>query len=179
MGQRVERTNSISLPRGSGVEPLLLAVKTFLQYSGVQSITIERGRIGCTRLVAEESVEKEPQLDLGTTMPYAIVRNAGNIVSVPHQNGQDVLAVLYQLFRRAAQDRVVTLCWVGSNNSAVWHWLDRQNLAWPTTEELQGLPFYQDAEVEDQALLLCCGERFGGTLIDMTVAYVVQLQEPA
>jgi hypothetical protein len=154
-----EKNESIEVPKGSGIDGFLLAIRQILQLPRVQSVIIDaRGKVSYKYFLREGEEALGLVLNFDELMPYAIVRN-GEVEEVLPMSG-NAAVVIGQLFERAASDHVYPVAWVAGANSTFWRWFDAalegRGVAGTHRDELFGLPFLRDRMVDDRVLLLCC-----------------------
>lgn len=161
-----ERTDSIRVPKNTGVDGFLKTLRRVLTLPRVQVINIDSsGMVSYTRIVREGEPPEPVDLDFSDLSPWSIVRN-GTLeeFTVPHD--APATATIARLFNLLTQESLVPVAWVTGANSDFWAWheetagvrLTRQNMAY-------GVPIYTDREVPDHSLILCAAYTKGTTLV--------------
>ena len=168
-----ERNETIEVPKGTGIEGFMLAIRAVLQLPRLQTVQIDsRGKVSYKYFLREGEESRTLELDFDALMPYAIVRNG--VVSEVLPMSENAAVVIGQMFTRAAADHVYPVAWLGGANSVLWEWflasLGPDNPV-HTAEDLYGLPLLRDRMVDDQVLILCCAFSRGSSLIDTQRSY--------
>lgn len=168
-----EQNQSVEIPKGTGIEGFLRAIREILQLPRVQELHIDaRGNITYKYFLREGEAPSALDLEFESLMPYAIVRN-GNVQEVVVK-ATNAAVVLGQMFGRAAADHMYPVAWVGGANTMFWTWFDT-SMGFKTLlqEELYGLPFLRDRMVEDSVLILCTAYGRRAALVDTQRSYKV------
>lgn len=173
-----EKTATLEIPKGTGLEGFLRAIREILLLGRVQELHVDvRGKISY-RYFAREGDTTTLDVDFESLMPYAIVRNGVVVEVIPW--GANAAVILGQIFARAAADHVYPVAWVGGAQTTFWHWFERTTgIANAITDELCGLPFLRDRMVEDSVLLLCTAYGRHAALIDTQRSYKILMPEVA
>lgn len=168
-----EHSQSMEIPKGTGIEGFLRAVREILTLPRVQDIHIDsRGKVTYKYFLREGEEARALNLEFESLMPYAVVRN-GHVeeVLVVNNNAGVVLA---QMFARAGADHMYPVAWVGGANSTFWRWFDAcMGFKSTSHDELFGLPFLRDRMVEDSVLILCTAYGPRAALTDTQRSYKV------
>lgn len=170
-----QHEEEIVVPKGAGVAGLLEAMKGVLNLPRVTNIVIQSpAKISYTFFLRKGDKKTQPQVSFDDLMPYAIVRN-GEVEEIPYPSA-DAPSACAELFEHASRDHMAPVCFLGGENSAFWEWykysLGRDS---PTREELFGLPFLTDRDMENMSLLLCTAYRRGGSIVDTIKSYKVSI----
>lgn len=176
MGRLIDKTDTIEIPRGAGLEGYIKALRDIWPLSLVRRILIEKGKIEYVRQVQPDDPFVPLKVDFDTVMPHTIIRN-GEVreLEVPIDNAAFALA---QMFRRASLDRLIPVAFVGGPLSVVWEWHHRTTgIELPITTELYGLQFLNDPHIEDATLFLCTSTERGAALIDTQRSYKILMPE--
>jgi hypothetical protein len=166
-----EQNESIEIPKGTGIEGFLRAIREILQLSRLQEIHVDaRGKVSYKYFLREGETAKALDVEFESLMPYAIVRN-GHVEEVLPR-GNNAAVVIGQMFAKAALDHVYPVAWVAGANTIFWEWFDKSTgQASLVHEELFGLPFVRDRMVEDPVLLLCTAYGRNASLTDTQRSY--------
>lgn len=172
----VDQTDAIEVPRGAGIDGIIKVVREILRRPRVKRVEIEKGKISFTQAIQPDNPFEPLKVDLDTVMPHTIIRNSDvREIEVPIDNAAHAIALM---FRRATLDRLVPIAFVGSSNSVVWVWHERTtHIELPTSDELYGLPFFDDPQVEDATLFLCASTERDASLIDTQKTYKILMPE--
>lgn len=171
----VERSDLIEIPKGTGTEGFVRALRAILQQPRVQEIHINsKGQVEYVRLVRPDEQMQPLAIDFDTIRPYAIVRN-GEVkeVRVPEDNAAIAISML---FRQVTMDRFYPVAFIAGANTELWRWYTRTtDLELPATDEFYGLPFFWDRQLEDETLILAAATARGAALIDVQRGYKISI----
>lgn len=173
----VDHEDAIEVPRGAGIDGLMKVVREILRRPRVKRIEIEKGKVSFTQAIQPDNPFEPLKVDLDTVMPHTIIRNCVDVkeIDVPADNAAFAVALL---FRRVTMDRLVPIAFVGSSNSIIWGWHQRTTgIELPAPDELYGLPFFDDPQVEDATLFLCASTERDASLIDTQKTYKILMPE--
>jgi hypothetical protein len=174
----VEQNEAVEVPKGTGIEGFMRAIREVLQLPRVQEIHVDaRGKVSYKYFLREGETPSELKVEFDSLMPYAIVRN-GLVVEVQPRAGADNAAVILgQMFARAAIDHVYPVAWVAGANTIFWRWFDESTgQASLVHDELFGLPFVRDRMVEDPVLLLCTAYGRYASIVDTQRSYKLLME---
>lgn len=168
-----EQNQTVEIPKGTGLEGFMHAIREILQLPRVQEIHIDaRGKIAYKYFLREGEEPKGLELEFETLMPYAIVRNGVVLEVMPTSTNAAV--VLGQLFGKATSDHMYPVAWVAGANTPFWKWFEKSmGFKSPGEEELYGLPFLRDRMLEDSVLILCTAYGRRASLIDTQRSYKI------
>jgi hypothetical protein len=172
-----EVTETVEVPKNTGVRGFLRVVEDILKRPRVQGIEIDaRGKVSF-RYFARKGEENLPlRTDFETLMPYMVVRN-GKAVELSDPSIHAPTAV-GQLFDMAAVDHLYPVAWVAGSNTKLWDWYVRSTNFNPSSrEEFFGLPFLTDRNIPDETLLLGAAFARGAALIDLQKSYKIVIPE--
>lgn len=181
MEEYKERTDTISVPRNTGVEGFIRAIRGILSLPRVQNISVNAtGQVSYRRYVRDGEVsEAKIDVDYSGLDPYAIIRNS-ELEEFPIRPGVSAASVIAHLFNKIAQEGCNAVAFVTGANSDFWRWheqtsgvsLDRRLPAY-------GLPIYADRQIPDHALVLCAAYARSATLLDCHrfIAVVMGVEE--
>lgn len=171
MAEYEEVKESVEVPKNVGLPGFMAAIAGILKLPRVQEINIDaRGKIAYRFFRRPEEEKHALAVDFESLMPYAIIRN-GKVVELaePDENAAVALA---QLLIQASIDHLFPVAFVGGAKTGVWRWLEVSTaLHCPVRDELLGVPFYFDRNVEDHCLMLCAGYARGGSIADTQKSY--------
>jgi hypothetical protein len=176
MKEYEQHDEEIELPKGVGVPGFLQAIKGVLSLPRVTDIRINaQGKITYTFFLRKGESQRLA-VNFENVMPYAIVRN-GKIEELPYPSSNAAVACA-QLFDAAARDHMFPVAFLGSQTSSFWEWYkDSLGKAPTTQEELYGLPFHFDPQVEEHVLMLCTAFSRSGTLADTIRSYKITVPQ--
>jgi hypothetical protein len=167
-----EHNEKIEVPKQSGVEGFLHALKAILTLPNVKKIEItSNGEVAYRYFLPKEAATTPLKVNFESLEPYAVVRNAGLVTELAFPDYNAAVAIA-QLFSMAAQDHLHPLALVGGTNSDLWAWYEETtSIKLFNKESLFGLPYLGDRKFEDGVLILCAGFARDGSLIDTHKSY--------
>jgi hypothetical protein len=171
---------SISVPRGTGVEGLLQAVRGILTLGRVQEVVISaRGEVSYSRLVAEDGEDPELEIDLGSLSPYAVIRTH-RLEEIEVLPGDSAAVAMSRLFFAASRDGFFAIALATGPRTVFQEWHSRTTGVGVGADEAYGLPVLGDPDIPDDVLVLCAGPSRTSRLIDTRRSYkLVMARRPA
>lgn len=174
-----EVIDTTEVPKNTGIEGFILAIRGILKMPRVTSINIDsRGKITHTRYVRQEEPRHQIEIDFDTVAPSSIVRNGQVLeLNIDELHGNAAVCVA-AMFARASQDHMFPVAWVvgAATYFNGWHQLTT-GVALPTASAF-GLPMYHDRFIPDEALLLACAFGPNAALIDAQMSYKITVPSP-
>jgi len=169
-----EKIERVEIPKSTGVEGFLHAIKAILQLPNIQKIEISgKGEVSYRYFVPKDAKDVATgslKVSFETLEPYGVIRN-GKVVELMSPALNAAVAI-GQLFNMASLDHLHPLALVGGANTELWAWYEgTTSIHMPTMESLYGLPFYGERMLEDNVLVLCAGFVRDGSLIDTQKSY--------
>jgi hypothetical protein len=177
MSDYKEVTETVEVPKNTGIRGFLHVVEGILKRPRVQSVEIDaRGKVSY-RYFARSGEERLPlSTNFDTLMPYMVVRN-GKAVELSDPSPIAPIA-LGQLFDMVAVDHLYSVAWVAGANTRFWDWYAATTrFSLFSREELFGLPFLTDRNIPDESLLLAAAFARGATLIDIQKSYKIVIPQ--
>lgn len=179
MSNKLRRvTKVVKTPRNTGTAGLLHSIEAILKMPRVQQITIgKRGQIEYEYLLPEEEPDREVQISFDSLTPGAIVRNRP-VVELPMTGNPAELSapsIIAQVLVAARRNRLFPLAFVGGIASTFFEWHRLAGVDFTSTEEAYNLPFYADAQIPNEALLIPTGLDRGTELVDTVESYKIDL----
>lgn len=165
-----EVTQTIEVPRGTGVEGFMRTIQEALKTPYMQNLSVDaRGRVQL-RYLTQDIENDDVEVDFTDLMPYAIIRNR-EIQEV--SSAASAALTVCQLFRNAATDHLYPLAFVSGTGSTFWAWyLACHAVEFARKDELYGVPYFEDASIPETSLCLCAGAR-GAPLAETVKTYKV------
>lgn len=180
MSELKEKTDTIEIPKGAGVDGLLHALKEVLtKRLRVQKVEIGAGGLLTYKHFVKEEDPAHLEIDFSELLPYGVIRNS-TVYELPDPHPNAALAIT-QLFHLAANEQLFPVVFVTGVQTALWSWFERTTgLALPRArgsaqEQLYGIPLLQDRQIEDQVLVLCAAYGHTTSLLDTRCAYKIAL----
>ena len=163
----------IDVPRETGVEGFILALRTILRKPRVQSVGIDvRGRITVTRFVRAEEPQVEFAIDFSSVTPSAAVRS-GEVLEVDVPAGEEPKTTVFRLFNEASRDQLYPVAFVVGANSSFYRWLDAS--AQVFGNNIFGQRVLKDRQIPDDVLILATSFGPRGELVDVQRCYKITL----
>lgn len=166
---------SIDVPRETGVEGFIVAIREVLKQSRVQSVEIDaRGKVNVVRFVRASEPRTEISVDFSTVTPAAAVRS-GRVIEIVTQPSDNPLEVLLRLYTACTRDQMFPVALIIGADSTFPAWLRSFGYDVDPLERLYGQPVLSDRHVPDDALILATSYGPNGALADVQHCYKVAL----
>jgi hypothetical protein len=174
-----ERSHSIAVPKNTGIDGFLRALRGILVLPRVRNINIDAtGAVRYTRYVRNDEPDSPVGVDYTGLEPWSIIRN-GDLEEIPIPPATPAPNVIAYMFNRLVQDSLVPVALVTGAASEFWHWHERTaRVRLARAGAAYGLPIYTDRQVPDHALVLCAAYVKGGSLIDCHRFLKVEMSDP-
>ena len=170
-------TDSIDVPKNTGIEGFIQTIRQILRLPRVQTITVNaRGKVSYDRYVAEGDPDQTIGVDFSGIEPAHIVRNALNGVVELVLQAENSAVILMGMLDWARTEKFHPIAFVTGANTTFWSWYaesTRTSLA--ARDSICGLPVYFDRHIPDTALILCASLAKDGALIDTHKAYKIEM----
>lgn len=162
-----EKTSLVTVPKNTGIEGFLRAVRGVLALPFVQGIQIDaKGALRYTRYVKAGESEAPLAVNYEGLDPWSIIRN-GVLEEITHEPGDSATSIIAYMFDFIAREGLVPTAFASGAGSHFWQWhsvtagveLGRKTTAY-------GLPFLTDRQMPDHSLVLCAAYIRGGSLVD-------------
>lgn len=149
----VERTDSVDVPKNSGLKGLLTLLSALLsEIPRVKEVVIRStGKVDYTWYAPSEGDQPKLNVTFESLLPWAIVRNTPLKEETPPEPNMGV----YSLFRACHRDRLYPICFVTGSDTKLWDWLLAIGVPMEPSDTFFGYPLLQDREVPDDVLILC------------------------
>lgn len=172
------KKETVTVPRGAGIEGLIALIRQICRYPRVQSIHIDAKSNVTFSYVSREGERAlpSPDVEFETVLPSSVVR-ANHIQEIPEQtNASHAVA---SLFQAASKDLMFPIAFVMHPGSTFWVWHERTTKMAldPSREELYGFPLLLDDKLTSDRLVLCSGYMRGGSLLDTRKSYSILLPQ--
>jgi hypothetical protein len=166
---------TFEVPKNTGINGFLHAIRTILELSRVQGVSIDaRGKVSYQRFVPKgEFQEVGPTISFETLMPYACVRN-GTINEIFNVDTRSPSLSIAKMFQAAARDRVFPVAWVMGAYTTLWDWFRNcDGIEMDNHEEFYGLPILADRNLEDYMLILATANGRTTNIVDVHRSYKI------
>lgn len=153
-----EKSNSVAVPKSTGIDGFLKTLRSILSLPRVQSISIDaRGTVNYTRYVKEGESEGPLNVDYAGLQPWNIIRN-GNLDELQHHSKEPASNVVATLFNRVAREGLTPVAFATGINTCFWKWHEMTaGIELVKTSSAYGLPIYTDRQLPDYRLVICAG----------------------
>jgi len=169
--ERIEE--EIEVPRETGIDGFLLAIRAVLKKPRVQTVHIDaRGKITVSRFVRANEPQVEFSIDFASVTPASAVRR-GEVVELTVPEAEDPKTTVFRLFNEAARDQVYPVAFVVGAQSAFRKWVAGSLDVYGSS--LFGLRVLSDRHIPDDVLILVTAYGPSGDLVDVQRCYKVTL----
>ena len=169
-------TDTVEVPRNTGVEGFLRVLRIYLSKPRVQEINIDsRGKVTVRRWAPANDGDRNAGVDFGDLQPHGIVRNA-QVEEVLLSRGANAAAALGALLDMVAQEHLVPLAFMTGAGTVLWSWYcSSTGYQLRSKDTLHGLPLHTDIALPDTALILAAGYGRDAALVDTRTAYKIEI----
>jgi hypothetical protein len=172
------KSETFEVPKNTGINGFLLAIKSILALPKVQGVHIDaRGKVTYERFVPkEDALELGPTINFETLMPYACVRNG--VIKEISSNEKTPTLTIARMFQAASRERLYPIAWVTGANPTLWDWfrvcagIEMENL-----EEFYGLPLLADRYVDDYVLILATAYGRSTSIVDAQKSFKIVMPQ--
>lgn len=175
-----ERTGSIEVPKGAGIDGFLHTIRTILQrHTYVQRIEIEsKGLVNYKYYAPPDQEGPQFNIDFDFLQPDAVIRN-GEVKELLIPEDLPASNVVCILFEAASRERLFPVAFASGSDSLFWDWhMQSTGIHLQSRESAYGLPFLTDRHIPDSVLLLCTAFGKGSSLVDTQVSYKITMGSP-
>lgn len=159
-----ERSDSIRVPRNTGVDGFLTTLRRILTLPRVQTISIDAsGLVSYTRIVREGEGTTPMVVDYGELAPWNIIRN-GELEEFDTSPTDAAPTVIARMFNVLTSVGLAPIAFVTGANSSFWDWHRESHVNLGRHGVAYGLPLYTDRGVPDHVLVFCAAYVKGSTL---------------
>ena len=172
----VERTYTVQVPSGAGVDGFLHTLRHLLRKPRVQSVSINAlGQVSYVQQVPEDTEAEDLPINFEDVAPYAVVRRT-EVVEVD-STGLTGGALVSVLFDCAASDSLYPRAFVVGAACDLRSWFAK-HAGIPSSEvdtRFFGLPILVDRMVPDTTLLLTASPAEDSSFAESTKTYKAEL----
>ena len=176
----IEQTERIDVPKNSGVDGFLLALRRILSLRHVVHVSIsDKGRVEYRRFVPKESESQAIDIEFDDVSPYFIIRNSE--VEELSDTGPNGAVASYLMFRKARIDGLVPIAFATGANTWLWNWFAATTGSKLDTpkDTFFGLELLTDRHIPDEALIMCAGFERDARMVDTRKCYKISLVTPS
>ncbi len=176
MNEFKEVTDTIQVPRNTGIEGFLHTVKTLLRLPKVTDIHIDsRGTITCKRYAKEGDSTHNAGVDFEALTPSSIVRNT-HVDEVTAPSNANAAVLIGSLFDMVSVAQLKPLAFLTGADSALWEWYrTTTHSSLNSRDTLHGLPLHTDRKIPDTALILAAGYGRDAALVDARNSFKLEM----
>lgn len=174
MSEPQEISETIDVPKNTGIEGFLRSLKVILQLPQVQKIAIDaKGKVSYSRLVTEED-RKPIGINFDDLEPWGVIRN-GDIQEVP-VCVDNAAVVITLLMDYVATEKLYPVAFVTGANSILNEWyIQTTGSRILSDQAICGIPLYKDRHIPDTALILCTAMSNKAALIDTNKSFKIEM----
>jgi hypothetical protein len=163
-----EVQNTITVPKGAGVEGYLEAIRKILRRPRVQDVHLKSdGTITYKRFALEEEPEDPITTELETLLPYHILRNI-TVEEIVYPPDEDVDWAVRKMFTNAAADGLTPIGFTSGSMTPIGG-------LWTQNSTLYGYPLWIDSNIPSEVLILFGGYTMDSSLLGARKAYKILL----
>lgn len=177
MSEFQELSDTIEVPRGTGIDGFIAAIRSILRLPRVQYINIDgNGRIRFARVVRRGEVLRPEGPDFSNLHPSAIIRNA-ELRELPEE-GVAAFAV-GKLFWYASLEKLYPIAFVTNPKTTFWRWhKDTTGFDVSHSEgSLYGVPLLFDENIPPYVLVLCTGYMPGAPMSETRKSFKITMPQ--
>ncbi len=166
-------TESVDVPKNTGVEGFLLAIRQILKRrQRVQKIEIDaRGKVSYSHYARAEDNRTPIEIDFDSVSPNAAIRNADVRELIIEETAPQI--VIPKMLARASIDQMFPVAFVTGANTVLFDWIKKETgIDFPDGTAF-GLPVLRDRHIPDETLVLATSFGPHGALVDVQRSYKV------
>jgi hypothetical protein len=160
-------TKTIEVPKNTGPDGFMVAVKSIIRIPRVKSIEINaKGVITYSYYKIEGSPDAPMSVEFETVTAAAVIRNTDTI-EIQYPQDEPAPLIICRMFRAVRVAGLVPIQFVSGVGTSIWEWHASSGMdISDVRDELYGLPLVLDPHIPDEALVLCAGYDKNSTMID-------------
>lgn len=176
MSEYKEVTDTIEVPRNTGIDGFIHTVRQLLLKPKVQEIRIDaRGKITCRRFALMNDNSQNSGVEFDGLFPSAIVRNT-EINEIAVAEGANAAVVLSSLMDMVATTQLKALAFISGADTSLWEWFRASTgVNMQNRTSLLGLPLHTDRAIPDTALILTAGYGRDASLMDARSSFKIEM----
>jgi hypothetical protein len=178
MNEFKEQSDTIDIPRGTGVDGFITTIAGILKMPRVQYIHIDgNGRIKYARVVRKGEEISHLNPDFSQLQPSFIIRHA-SLKELPEE--KNAAYAITQMFLRAAIDKMYPVAFVSNPLTRLWDWFrDSTGIDLSITPDvLFSVPLILDEGIPPYVLVLCTAFLPNATMIETRTCYKITMPQP-
>lgn len=159
----------VELKKNQGIDSFLAVVKTILQKSKVQTISIDKNTISFSRYVPDDAQPDVLDLTLATVSAWGVIRNLPDIQELRVDHTDSPLVMVHKVFSMSHVDRLVLTHIVMSSRSYFLRWV-RQYVS-ITGDVLFNLPIVFEDDMPVETVVFLAGYEHSKSMLDAVKGY--------
>jgi hypothetical protein len=174
MDEYREISESISVPKNTGIDGFLRSIKTILQLPRVQRIVIDsKGKVTYDRLVLNGE-SKPVGVDFEDLEPWGVIRN-GEVQEISMYSNNAAI-VITALLDHVSLEKMYPVAFVTGANTIFNKWYTQTTGFRLTSDQfICGVPLLKDRNIPDTALIVCATAYIKGALIDTQKSFKIEM----
>lgn len=170
-------TDTVLVPKNTGVAGFLETIKKILQRPRVLSITVDsRGKVTYVRSVKEGEDAQPIDVEFDTLTPSAVIRTCPDLVEVAVHASWNPMIAVAAMFNESAVDQMVPIAFCANSATRLWKWSqERGGFTFTKNTEFFGLPMVYDDNLPDTGLFLCTAYERQAALVDTRKVYKITM----
>lgn len=158
----------VTVPKGTGIDGFLEAIRKILRRPRVQEVVLgAEGSLRYRRFTLEDEPEDEPDLDLDSFLPYFVLQRV-LIQELPVPPDEPVLTQIWRMFAAAAADGLNAIGFTCGGYPTLLP-------EYPQSTSIFGLPVWVDHHIPPDSLILLAAFTRQSTLLGTQKAYKISL----
>lgn len=170
-------TDTVLVPKNTGVAGFLETIKKILQRPRVLSITVDsRGKVTYVRSVKEGEDAQPIDVEFDTLTPSAVIRTCPEILEVDVREIENPMTAVAAMFNEVAIDQMVPIAFCANSATRLWRWAGESGgMGFSKKTEFFGLPMVYDDNLPDTGLFLCTAYERQAALVDTRKVYKITM----
>lgn len=177
MSEYQEVSDTVEVPRGTGIDGFIAALRAILKLPRVQYVNIDNnGRVRFARVVRKGEQATPFAIDLSHLQPAAIIRQ---LQLKELQEEPNAAYAIAKMFQNISFQKVYPVAFVTNPKTTLWEWHSR------TTgidishvdDVLYGVPLLFDENIPEYVLVLCASFSPSGSMSDSRVGVKITMPQ--
>jgi len=177
MSEFQEQSDTIEVPRGTGIDGFVAVIRGLLKLPRVQYINIDgNGRVRYARVVRKGEAVRPADLDFSSLYPSTIIRNA-QLKELPEE--RVAAFAIAKMFQAASYEKLYPISFVTNPKTTLWQWHDDTtgiNIA-HSEDSLYGVPLLFDENIPAYVLVLCTGYMPGSPMSETRKSFKITMPQ--
>jgi hypothetical protein len=171
------KSDTINVPRNTGIEGFIHTVRAILKMSRVQSLHIDAaGNVTYERYVKADDVITFGDIGFEDLEPWHVIRNRD--VEEMITFGSEPSAIIMDMFNAVALTDLVPTAFVTGAATVLEQWMSLGGRPALVGSTLFGLPVHRDRNMPDSVLVLTAAYTRDAGLVDTQRSYKIEMERP-